>query len=176
MSQSNLTPQRVTIEYRERDPAVVGGKSSQPAQSVAWLYFKMAESYVVAVEYLAPQAGNATAPFHMMVGHALELSLKAVSAHMGLDEEWLVMSGHNLNHCYRRALAWGSFRDASGQLESLVATLDRPHSDQRFRYPVFFRNTPSLVAEDAAQVLRPHVEDVRMWMSSTPPVERRPLR
>jgi hypothetical protein len=105
----------------------------------------------------------------MMVGHALELSMKAVLAHAGSDEEWLMMIGHNLEHCHRRALSSGFSGLADEGLSSLVDMLHEPHRDQRFRYPVQFGGTPHLVAADAAETLRLHLEDVRIWLSSNSP-------
>lgn len=121
------------------------------------------------MEALAPQADQAVAPFHMMVGHAVELSMKAVLAHAGRDEEWLMMAGHSLDRCCRQALSSGFSGHANEELAALVDLLDGPHYDQRFRYPVLFGVTPHLIAADAAETLRLHLEDVRIWLSSGSP-------
>lgn len=141
---------------------------ARPISSRAQDYLAMAESYVVAVEGLLHEAARVFAPFHMMVGHALELSLKAVLAHTGRDEEWLMMSGHDLGHCYRQAYSNGFSGSAGEKLASLVNVLDRPHADQRFRYPVVLGGTPCLSPADAADTLRLHLEDVRAWLCSNP--------
>lgn len=127
-------------------------------------YFAMAECYVVAVEGLVEKAEMVSTPFHMMVGHALELSLKAVLAHAGRDEELLVMAGHNLGYCQREARSEGFSGRAAEGLAALVDTLDRPHADQRFRYPTVFGGTQHVAAADAAATLRLHLEDVRAWL------------
>ncbi|MFG1423098.1 HEPN domain-containing protein [Roseixanthobacter liquoris] len=129
----------------------------------------MAESYVVAVEGLVPQAETASAPFHMLVGHALELLLKAVLAQGGRDEEWLMMTGHNLAYCYREALSIGPSGLADEKLALLVDTLDGQHRDQRFRYPMVLGGAAYLIAGDAAETLRRLLEDVSTWLSARLP-------
>ena len=128
-------------------------------------YLAMAASYVAAAQCLASLAENESAPFHMLVAHSLELSLKAILAHDGRDEEWLMMTGHDLDHCHREARLIGFSGQADRELSDLVRTLDRPHADQRFRYPVLFGNNPRLVASDTVQALRLHLTDVGAWLS-----------
>lgn len=111
-------------------------------------------------------ADGAFAPFNMLVGHALELSLKAVLAHAGRDEEWLMMAGHNLGYSHRQARSLGLPGNAGPRLDALIDRLDRLHADQRFRYPAVFSGTPHLTAADAAETLRLHLEDVRAWVYS----------
>lgn len=128
-------------------------------------YFAMAESYVVAVEGLAEHAEMPQAPFLMLVSHSLELSLKAVLAQDGRDEEWLMMVGHNLARCHDRARSIGFSGSAEQQLSELVEILDQGHSDQRFRYPVLFGGTPRLKGKNTARTVRLHLEDVRQWVA-----------
>lgn len=126
----------------------------------------MAQSYIAAIAILAPQADEAFEPFHMMVGHAIELSLKAAMAHAGCDEEWLMMSGHNLHRCLQEVRSLNFSGHADERLATLVEILDGPHHDQRFRYPVLSGGTPRLLASDAAETLQLVLEDVRLWLST----------
>jgi hypothetical protein len=120
----------------------------------------MAETYATAVTSLAPVAALATAPFNMMLGHALELSFKAVLADVGEDEEWLMMRGHDLGGCYERARACGLIGTAADEVAAIVECLAGPHRDQRFRYPGLPVRPLDVSTADAAATLSSHMRDV----------------
>ncbi len=130
-------------------------------------YLALADSYWIAAELLADHAETAQAPFLMLVAHSLELSLKAVLADAGRNEEWLMMAGHNLAHCHDRACSIGFSGTIERQLSELVEMLDRGHSDQRFRYPVLFGGFPRLDAREAIRTVELHLEDVRHWIAGS---------
>jgi hypothetical protein len=130
-------------------------------------YFALAESYWIAAEGLADHAEAAQGPFLMLVAHSLELSLKAVLAQSGWDEEWLMMAGHHLAHCHYKACSIGFSGSVERQLAELVEILDQGHSDQRFRYPVIFGGFPRLDARDATRIVELHLQDVRHWIAGS---------
>lgn len=123
----------------------------------------MAETYIAAIGALVPEAPNIHAPFHMMVGHALELSLKAVLAHQGRNEERLMMVGHNLGACHGLALSSGFKGRTANEIALLVEILNGPHLDQRFRYPSALPAIRDLPPSETFEILRLHLEDVRSY-------------
>lgn len=125
-------------------------------------YFKMAESYAVAVKSLAPHVEDARAPFHMLVGHTLELSLKAVLLHRGDHEEELMLVGHDLHFCHEEARMQGW--KGAGDITVLVDRLEGPHRDQRFRYPGFRGGFLDLPALEIAARLQRHLRNVRAFL------------
>lgn len=146
----------MTRASKENSP----GKYPEPAHR----YAAMAEAYIAAIGALVPVAPSIHAPFHMMVGHALELSLKALLAHQGRNEEWLMMVGHNLGACHRLALSSGFDGRTANEIALVVGILNSPHLDQRFRYPSVLPTIRDLPPSETFETLRLHLEDVRGYV------------
>lgn len=104
-------------------------------------YLSYAQAYTDAAKLLVDRADDMDAvriPFFHLVGHAMELMLKAILSHQGRDEERLMMMGHGLERCYAQAIRGGADRLEDEDLAAFVEALDRPHAMQALRYPQWF--------------------------------------
>lgn len=100
-------------------------------------YLLMAEAYGAAADsVLAVGEEKTQAPFYMLVAHAIELALKSLLLAHGDDAELMILMGHNLDSCLRRAVRLGLVHDVS-DIEAVVESLAEPHAAQSFRYPGF---------------------------------------
>ncbi|HEX3365370.1 hypothetical protein [Phenylobacterium sp.] len=81
---------------------------------------------------------EARSPYFMLVSHAAELSLKALIAAGGADDERLLVLGHDLQLCLRLARKQGLAGDlANPKVAAIVDALGPPHMAQAFRYPSY---------------------------------------
>jgi hypothetical protein len=73
----------------------------------------LAQSYGQAAGHIASVVDlpGARSPYFMLVSHAVELSLKAVIAAGGADDERLLVLGHDLQLCMRLACMRGLVSD-----------------------------------------------------------------
>jgi hypothetical protein len=101
-------------------------------------YLDRARSYGRAAAALA-SAGmveDARPPFFMLIAHAMELGLKAVIAGGAVDDERLILIGHDLPLCLRLAGDRGlDLEPAGGEIEAVLDALAMPHVAQTLRYP-----------------------------------------
>lgn len=103
-------------------------------------YLDRARAYGRAAAALA-SAGmveDARPPFFMLIAHAMELGLKAVIAGGAVDDERLIIIGHDLPLCLRLASDGGLDLDPSGaEIETVLDALAMPHLAQTLRYPAY---------------------------------------
>ncbi|WP_421937619.1 hypothetical protein [Phenylobacterium sp.] len=79
---------------------------------------------------------DARPPFFMLIAHAMELGLKAVIAGGAVDDDRLIIIGHDLPLCLRLAGDRGlDLEPAGGQIEAVLDALAMPHLAQTLRYP-----------------------------------------
>lgn len=101
-------------------------------------YLDRARAYGRAAAALA-SAGiveDAHPPFFMLIAHAMELGLKAVIAAGAVDDDRLIIVGHDLPLCLRLAGDRGlALEPAGGQIEAVLDALAMPHLAQTLRYP-----------------------------------------
>jgi hypothetical protein len=110
----------------------------QQARERSRRYLQLAQSYGRAAGHIASMAElqEAHSPFFMLVSHAAELSLKALIAAGGADDERLLVLGHDLQLCMRLARRQGLAGDlANPNMAAIVDALGPPHMAQAFRYP-----------------------------------------
>jgi len=103
-------------------------------------YLQLAQSYGRAADQIASMAElqEARSPFFMLVSHATELSLKALIAAGGADDERLLDLGHDLQLCMRLARTQGLAEDLTNpRMAEVVEALGPPHMAQAFRYPSY---------------------------------------
>jgi hypothetical protein len=101
-------------------------------------YLNLAQSYGQAAGHIASMVDlpGARSPYFMLVSHAVELSLKAVIAAGGADDERLLVLGHDLQLCMRLARMRGLVSDvADSSVADIIGGLGPPHLAQAFRYP-----------------------------------------
>ena len=103
-------------------------------------YLDRARAYECAAVTLA-YAGvveHARPPFFMLVAHAMELGLKAVIGSGHVDDERLMLLGHDLLLCLELARDDGLDLDPnSDDVEAVIAALAKPHLAQTLRYPAY---------------------------------------
>jgi hypothetical protein len=112
----------------------------QQARERSRRYLQLAQSYGRAAGQIASMAElqEARSPFFMLVSHAAELSLKALIAAGGADDERLLVLGHDLQLCMRLARKQGLAGDlADPKMAAIVDALGPPHMAQAFRYPCY---------------------------------------
>lgn len=132
-------------------------------------YHGMAQSYSEAARRLVNAPGefaDVRMPGLQLIAHAFELSLKAVLARSGWDAERLLMSGHNLDSCYHRAL--GAGLPERGDVAELIDALHDPHRAQSLRYPSGIYQPPELDAGATLETLERHMGDVAALLSPAP--------
>lgn len=79
---------------------------------------------------------DARPPFFMLIAHAMELGLKAVIAGGAVDDERLIIIGHDLPFCLRLASDGGlDLAPGGGEIEAVLDALAMPHLAQTLRYP-----------------------------------------
>ncbi|HEY1926407.1 MAG TPA: hypothetical protein VGG92_02990, partial [Caulobacteraceae bacterium] len=103
-------------------------------------YLDLAKSYGQAASQIASTVDlqGTRSPFFMLVSHAVELSLKAVIAAGGTDDERLLNLGHDLQLCMRFACARGLAGDSGDpNVVAILGALGPPHMAQAFRYPSY---------------------------------------
>lgn len=103
-------------------------------------YLDRARSYGRAAATLASTGAvdDARPPFFMLVAHAVELALKAVIAGGNVDDERLIIIGHDLTLCLRLAGDQGlDLEPSGGEIEAIVGALAMPHLAQALRYPAY---------------------------------------
>lgn len=75
-------------------------------------------------------------PCFMLVAHAMELGLKAAIGGGDVDDERLIVIGHDLPLCLRLAGDRGLDLTPSGaEIEAVLGALAMPHLAQTLRYP-----------------------------------------
>jgi hypothetical protein len=123
-------------------------------------YLDLAKSYGQAAGQVASMVNlqGARSPFFMLVSHAVELSLKAVIAADGADDERLLDLGHDLQVCMRLACARGLVSNSDDpNLAAIVDALGPLHTAQSFRYPSYLSGSlpkPSEALEALVWLLR----------------------
>jgi hypothetical protein len=113
---------------------------AQQARERSRRYLRLAQSYGRAAGQIASMAElqEARSPYFMLVSHAAELSLKALIAAGGADDERLLVLGHDLQLCLRLARKQGLAGDlANPKVAAIVDALGPPHMAQAFRYPSY---------------------------------------
>jgi hypothetical protein len=102
-------------------------------------YLDQAHSYGCAAAALAVDEirQDLQHPYFMLVAHGAELALKAVIAGGDMDDEQLIIVGHDLKLCLRLAVHSGLDLDGHGQIEEIVSKLAMPHLAQALRYPAY---------------------------------------
>jgi hypothetical protein len=113
---------------------------AQQARERSRRYLQLAQSYGRAAGKIASmvELQEARSPFFMLVSHATELSLKALIAAGGADDERLLDLGHDLQLCMRLARRQGLAGDlANPKMAAIVDALGPPHTTQSFRYPSY---------------------------------------
>jgi hypothetical protein len=113
---------------------------AQQARERSRRYLQLAQSYGWAAGQCASIAElqEARSPFFMLVSHAAELSLKALIAAGGADDERLLDLGHDLRLCLRLARRQGLPGDLGNpKMAAIVDALGPPHMAQAFRYPSY---------------------------------------
>jgi hypothetical protein len=103
-------------------------------------YLDRARAYGRAASALASVgiAAEVRPPFFMLIAHAMELGLKAVIAGGAVDDERLIIIGHDLPLCLRLAGDRGLDLDpASTEIEAVLEALAMPHLAQSLRYPAY---------------------------------------
>ena len=100
-------------------------------------YLDLAQSYARAAAQIACLWDQPAprSPFFMLVSQGAELSLKAVIACGGADDERLFNLGHDLSYCLRLARGQGLSGAGDVEIEAMVSALGPPHMGQAFRYP-----------------------------------------
>jgi transcriptional regulator with XRE-family HTH domain len=122
-------------------------------------YLALAQSYARAAAQIvfAWERPATRSPFFMLVSHGVELSLKAVLASGGADDERLLGLGHDLSFCLRLARQQGLSGEAGDlEIEAMVCALGPPHMGQAFRYPDHLSwpsPNPTLALEALQQLL-----------------------
>ncbi len=136
-------------------------------RSLADEYLALAHAYQRAARTVA-----ASPPFWMLVGHALELSLKAVLLATGVDEERLVFTvSHSLAGALRMAEARGFQGPGRDATLALTRALHAPHGMNAFRYPS--PEFPLPGADTAAAQLADHIQRVEHWLHASHPIPRK---
>jgi hypothetical protein len=103
-------------------------------------YLDRARAYGRAASALASVgiAADVRPPFFMLIAHAMELGLKAVIAGGAVDDERLIIIGHDLPLCLRLAGDHGLDLDPAGtEIEAVLEALAMPHLAQSLRYPAY---------------------------------------
>lgn len=103
-------------------------------------YLDRARAYGRAAGALASvgMVEDARPPFFMLIAHAMELGLKAVIAGGAVDDERLIIIGHDLPLCLRLASDGGLDLEPSGaEIEAVLEALAMPHLAQTLRYPAY---------------------------------------
>lgn len=122
----------------------------QQARERSRRYLQLAQSYGLAAGEIASMAElqEARSPFFMLVSHAAELSLKALIAAGGADDERLLDLGHDLQLCMRLARTPGLAGDLGDpRMAAIVGALGPPHMAQAFRYPSYLSWSPPKPSE-----------------------------
>ncbi|MCR5877287.1 hypothetical protein [Phenylobacterium sp. J367] len=103
-------------------------------------YLDRARAYGRAAGALASvgMVEDARPPFFMLIAHAMELGLKAVIAGGAVDDERLIIIGHDLPLCLRLASDGGlDLEPAGAEIETVLEALAMPHLAQTLRYPAY---------------------------------------
>ena len=102
--------------------------------------------------------GRMSASIWLLVGYALELTLKAAYLHLGGDPDKLQKMGHRLKTVHAAAKAVG-FNSEVLNLEWYIEHLHEPHAGHFFRYSGFGQvHLPEL--EGTVSMLDRHVRQV----------------
>ncbi|WP_157384453.1 hypothetical protein [Nitratireductor soli] len=115
---------------------VGGGRTAELGRDLQ--YLSLAKAYGEAAGRLRRCTAPLEAvrlPFFHLFAHAIELSLKAALSFQGKDEEYLMLMGHGLERCCRRAVDGGLRPLDNRDFLPLIDMLDQPHALQAFRYP-----------------------------------------
>lgn len=141
------------------------GRETSPGRDRQYLAY--AEAYTEAARLLVEGVEHIDVvriPFFYLVGHAMELMLKAVLSRQGRDEERLMMMGHGIKRCYTHAIRGGADRLEDEDLVAFVEALDQPHAMQAFRYPQWF-DWPMLEPAQAMRLLSRQLDIVRDYLA-----------
>jgi hypothetical protein len=112
--------------------------------AISWMtrrgrrYLDRARAYARAAAALAEvgMVEDVRPPFFMLIAHAMELGLKAVIAGGAVDDERLIVIGHDLPLCLRLAGHRGLDLEPTGaEIEAVLSALAMPHLAQTLRYP-----------------------------------------
>lgn len=131
-------------------------------------YLVYAEAYTEAARLLAESAATMEAvriPFFHLVGHAMELMLKAAISRQGYDEEWLMRMRHGLERSYAKAISAGADDLEDEDLAAFVEELYQPHAMQAFRYPQWFQS-PIPEPARAVRLLNRQLDVVRSYLAT----------
>lgn len=144
-----------------------------PARARA--YLRLAVEYLAAAEALEAAglaSGPNQRPFWMAMASSLELVLKAVLSHHGESEERLMLIGHDLRGCLRRASERGGRLSTDLPLQDLVFALHSPHAMGMFRYPAVGRwpalPEPIVALDVLSRVLVATIEDLAALSARSP--------
>lgn len=122
--------------------------------------FQNAKSYAAAASRLleANALDQSLAPaFYLLVGHSLELSIKALCLVAGATEQDLKAFGHDLHEAYIWAMKKGKVPNYVMPIGQLILTLNDYHKKGAFR---FTPNVPDLVVpppDYCIRILNEHI-------------------
>ena len=102
-------------------------------------YLDLAETYGQVAQALAGvgDPDDRPEPLYMLIGHAMELALKAVIARGRSSDDRLILLGHDLPLCLRAATQEGLVLAGDSTVVVALDALAMPHLAQALRYPAY---------------------------------------
>jgi hypothetical protein len=115
-----------------------------------------AQAFILAADSLV-QNSQVDLPTYFLLGHALELTIKAYLAAHGLKTRELKKVGHDLQRAFENAVSLGLKIENQDAVTAMVRAISEFHNAHVFRYPVINKDGDLVIIRtlfEASDVLK----------------------